>query len=190
MRQVLGIISLLLLPISAMAASAPNPSTIEMNIDILTSITQMVAVIMGIGMILTGIFKLKQYGEMRSMMSQQHSIGASVAMLMAGVMLLSLPTFLGTFLHSFWGDANPLPFPTSSNQGLNSMIPAIIKFIRLFGVISFIRGIVLVSKLGQPHSAQPGTLGKALTHLMGGLLCVNIQETINLAHSILGFTGA
>ena len=41
------------------------------------------------------------------------------------------------------------------------------------GIVAFIRGMIMLNKVGG-QGAQPGTMGKALTHIVGGLLAINM----------------
>ncbi len=56
------------------------------------------------------------------------------------------------------------------------------------GAVPAMRSLVLFSKLG--HQAQPGTMGKAIMHLLGGILCVNIVGTIQLVAFIFDVQGS
>ncbi|HYF97495.1 MAG TPA: hypothetical protein VD770_00785, partial [Coxiellaceae bacterium] len=184
-----GLIFLLFLPSLAFADIAFNTTTLMTNIGILAKIVQTVSVVMGVGLVFMGIMKLKHYGEMRSMMNTQGNLGQAIFTILAGVILLALPTMLSSFLLAFWGTANPLPYPTNNDPGVNALLPPIIMFVRLVGVISFIRGVILLSHLGKEGGYQQGSLGKALIFMIGGILCVHIVGTAQLLESILGFTG-
>lgn len=182
--------ALFLLPALAFALPVPNPAIMMQNMGILARIIQAVAVVMGVGMVFGGVLKLKHYGEMRTMMTSQGSLASAMFLLLGGIILLMLPTMLNTFLMAFWGTSNPLPYPTNNDPGINALMPPIIMFVRIMGVISFIRGVVLLTHLGGQGGQQQGTLGKALIYMISGILCIQIIGTAQLVESILGFTGA
>ncbi len=186
----LSLLFLLTLPSFAFAAPGPNTALIMSNLGIVAKIIQAVAVVMGVGLIFSGIMKLKHYGEMRTMMNSQGSLAQAMFILLGGVILLTLPTMLNTFLLAFWGTVNPLPYPTNTDPGLNSLLPPIVMFVRVVGVVAFIRGVLLLTHLGKEGGSQQGSLGKALMFMIGGILCVHIVGTARLLESILGFTGA
>lgn len=156
------------------------------NFQILADIMETVSVLMGVGLTLGGLFQMKKYGESRTMMSQQHSIAGPLVMLICGAMLMVLPTFIGTALLAFWGPRNPLSYPTGLSA-YSSLMEPIIMFVRIVGVGSFIRGIFLLSRSGA-QQAQHGTLGKALIHILAGILCVHIIGTMDLLEQLMGMT--
>lgn len=154
------------------------------NLGTIGDIIGTVALIMGIGIFLTGIFQMKKHGESRTMMSGQHTIAGPLMMLLAGAMLMALPTVIDSALLAFWGTSSPLA-PPQAPAGYSGLETPILMFVRIIGVGSFIRGIVLLSRSGS-HQGQPGTLGKALIHMFAGVLCVHIVGTLDLIDSILG----
>ena len=55
---------------------------------------------------------------------------------------------------------------------------------RVIGAISFIRGWVILTRVSK--HAQPGTFGKGLTHVIAGILAINIYETWEILMNTLG----
>ena len=164
-----------------------NPTVLLQNLGIIGNILQSIAILMGLSLFMTGIFKLKRYGEMRTMMSHQMTIAAPLLMLVGGVMLMSLPSMLHTVLLNFWSSNNPTAYTGGGTSQWEQIIPPIIVFVRIIGVCAFMRGIVLFSRAGG-EQAQHGTMSRALLHLLGGTLCVNIVGTLGLLKVILGDT--
>lgn len=148
-------------------------------------ILQVFAIAGGLGLFMTSLFEFKRYGETRTFMSQQLTIARPLMLMMGGVMLLIMPTLIGTFMLAFWGSANPLAYQPANNSGWEPLVPVIIAFVRLVGVGSFMRGIFLISRTGGAGHSQPGTLMKAVLHMFGGVLCINIVATEQLLRSIL-----
>ncbi|PIZ04162.1 MAG: type IV secretion protein IcmC [Gammaproteobacteria bacterium CG_4_10_14_0_8_um_filter_38_16] len=159
-------------------------ATLTNHFLLIASSVNAVAWVMGVGMFIGGFYELKKYGETRTMMSSQMSIAGPLVMILSGVLLIVLPNFIGTALLAFWGDASPLSYQ-GSTDGYSALIPPILIFVRIIGVGSFIRGIVLLARSGG-HHGQPGSLGKALIHMLAGLLCVHILGTIDLLKELLG----
>lgn len=153
------------------------------NLLIIAQIMKVISIGMGISFIFGAMMKFKKYGEMRTMMSSQMTIYAPLAMLLAGTLLVMLPTFISTALYAFWGTDNPLAYPGQGEWWGDLMEPVIV-FVRIVGIGSFMRGIVLLARSGGEHS-QPGTLGKALIHIFAGILCVHIIGTKDLLAAIL-----
>lgn len=140
-----------------------------------------VAYLFGIVFIMRGVYRFKQYGDMTTMMSSQRSLKEPVTLLVVGAALMFFPTTKAMLLASTFGypDQAPIP-PYSQSIGSLQVIPNMLKLIQLMGVIAFIRGWVQLS-----HGSQGGqnTFGKALTHIIGGLLAINIQGTFEMVQS-------
>lgn len=151
------------------------------NLGTLANILNVVAILMGLGMCLGGLFKLKRYGEMRTFMSHQMTIWAPLVMIIGGVLLLLLPYTITTSLLAFFGPGQTLPisYHGATTHDIDVYIPVVNAFIRLIGVGAIIRACVLFSRTGQT-GGQPGTVGKAALHLFGGILCVHIMGTVEL----------
>ena len=160
---------------------------LNFNLHWVANIIGTVALLMGIAMFLSGIFQLKKLGESRTMMSSEHSAAGPLMMLLAGAALMILPTFIDSALLAFWSTDTPLRYEGGSG-GYDALVPPILLFIRIVGVISFIRGIVLLSRTGGRQS-QPGTMSRAMIHLLAGILCVHILGTLELLGSIMGLAG-
>ena len=161
-----------------------DPTIIGHNIVELGSIFQSLSILFGISMCVGGFFKLKRYGESRTMMSQQMSIFGPMTFLFCGIALLLLPHILGTFLDAFWQNTNPLSYGGVGWQGIDQYIPDVLMFVRVIGVAAFIRGIHHLSKAGG-QSGQPGTIGKALIHIFAGVLCLHVLGVVDLLKSFL-----
>jgi intracellular multiplication protein IcmC len=164
------------------------PDVLTANLGIIAQIVQTIAILMGLSLFVGGMFQLKRYGEMRTMMSSQMSIAGPVMTLLAGVSLLCTPLFMGTLLVSFWGPEGIADgaYEGDTASSWSQYIPPILIFVRLIGVYAFMKGFVMAARTGSGH-AQPGTIGKVLIHIFAGILCVHIMGTIKLIESILGF---
>jgi hypothetical protein len=59
--------------------------------------------------------------------------------------------------------------------------------IQFIGVIAFIRGLLLMSNLAN-ESHQSGVFSKGLTHVIGGLFCINIFQVVQVIQSTFGIS--
>jgi intracellular multiplication protein IcmC len=183
---ILGWVSL---PVWADSGGSINglPGTLMDNLGVITVIMQTLAILIGLTLFVGGMFQLKRYGEMRTMMSSQMSISGPLMTLLAGVAMLCSPLFMGTLLVSFWGPAgiSDLPYEGDVSSGWAQFIEPVLMFVRIIGVYAFMRGFVMAAKTGSGH-AQPGTVGKVLVHIFAGILCVHIMGTVKLIEGIFG----
>ena len=53
-----------------------------------------------------------------------------------------------------------------------------IGFVKLVGLWAFLYGAVLLNRAHSRSVYDPGLGGKALTHLVGGVFCMNIVATV------------
>ncbi len=49
---------------------------------------------------------------------------------------------------------------------------ALVRLVQIVGLIAVIRGLLILMRLS--GQAQPGTFGRAMTHIVGGTLAMNI----------------
>lgn len=181
--NLLAILSLSLVVQTSFADVVINEGALEQNLSYVAWILQDVAVISGIALILSAVFKFKRLGEARSMMMHQRAAGPLMTML-AGIILLYAPTFLDTALLAFWGTVSPEAAPNASwSAGLH--LNAIIVFVRVLGIFSFIKGVWKLSQAGREQS-PPGTVGKALISIFVGVLLVHIVALSHLIQQIFG----
>ncbi|OGT48005.1 MAG: hypothetical protein A3E82_04395 [Gammaproteobacteria bacterium RIFCSPHIGHO2_12_FULL_38_11] len=161
-------------------------SILAQNFDTIAVTIQWIAILMGVCLTLGGLFQLKRLAESRTMMSSQHSAAGPLLMLIAGAMLMILPKVIGLALLSFFGKSSPMSYE-GGPSGYNSLMHPILMFVRIIGVASFIRGILMIARAGGQQS-QPGTVGKAIVHIFAGIMCVNIIGTLTILKDILGLT--
>lgn len=184
----LHLLMLLLLFFAAPAWAVPTTGTAMQSIHYLSIIVQDFCIVAGLSLFLAGLFKMKRYGEMRTMMSHHITISQPLGKMIAGVVLLCLPLFVGTISLGLWGQVSPLAYPILSNSQATEMFTPIIAMIRLMGVLGIIRGVFLFSRSGG-QQAQPGMVGKGVMHILGGLLCLHILNTVDVLRQIFNFSG-
>lgn len=142
-----------------------------------------IAYVLGMYFIFHGIVKLKHMGEMRTMTSHEHSIVTPIIFLSIGAFLLYLPSGVQVGLSTFWTQPNPYGYLQSEDQWSQFLNDCFL-IIQLIGTISFIRGLVILSRLGS-HSGQP-VFAKGLIHIIGGILCINIYQFVQVIMATLG----
>ncbi len=143
--------------------------------------------IMGIAFIFRGIYQLKVYGDLRTMMSVQTNFKATMMVFFAGTALLYAPTaFKSMLLSTFATTSITDPMSYQSAKGIWSPLAsqAVLRFIQLIGTISFIRGWVHLTHVSNPNGRS--TMGKAVTHIVAGLLAVNIEGTREMLQASFG----
>jgi hypothetical protein len=146
------------------------------------------AYVMGMWFIIAGIGKLKQYGEARTQMSSQHDLKGPLILMTVGSCLLYLPTSIQSGLATFWTDSNPYAYITEADDQWSVMYQDAFMIIQLIGTISFIRGLVIFTRLSG-HGGHPGEFGRGVTHVIAGILCINLHDFLEAVNGTLGITG-
>jgi|GEM_PF-772598 intracellular multiplication protein IcmC len=148
------------------------------------SLITAIAYVTGMYFVFHGVMLLKQYGEMRTQMSGQHHLKGPVIFIIVGAMMLYLPSSVQVGLSTFWTEPNPYGYLQDQDQWAQ-FFKNIFMVVQLFGVIAFIRGLILLTHLGG-HGGQQGTFGKGMTHIIGGILCINIYQFVQVVMVTFG----
>ncbi len=196
---VLILIALVALPAFSQGnqgSSLPSISTQVTSLNaesVLTNIAQQMpnlmrmvtafAYVMGMYFIFAGVMKLKHFGESRTMMSQEHSLAGPIAYIAVGAMLLYLPTSVNVGMSTFWTNPNPYGYAQQADQW-TQVINDCFLVIQFIGTIAFIRGLVLLSHMG--GSGQQQSFAKGITHIIGGILCINIYQFVQVILMTIG----
>ena len=165
-------------------------SAADMLVNISKQIPQLMklitalAYVLGMILIIRGILQLKHLGESRTMMSQEHGIMGPLIYIGAGSFLLYLPTAVNIGMSTFWTNPCPYCYPVDQDQW-TQFLNVCYSVVQLFGVIAFIRGLIILTHLGGRGGGQD-TLSKAITHIIGGIFCINIYQFVQVILFTLG----
>ncbi len=174
-------------PPTSSASIVPDAKQMLINLSTqIPSLMRMVtafAYVTGFYFIFIGLLKLKQYGESRTMMSQERELKAPVIFLTVGTLLVYLPTTIQVGLSTFWVTPNPYAYLQEQNQWTELFNICFI-VIQLIGTIAFIRGLIMLTHLS--GHGQQDTFRKATTHIIGGILCINIYQFVQVIMVTLG----
>lgn len=177
------------LPAAAETPTVTSLSAETMLANIATQIPQLMRLATAIGYVLgmlfivIGIMKLKQYGESRTMMSQGHSLLGPIMYLVSGTLLMYLPTSVEIGMSTFWSTPNPYGYIEQTDQW-STFLNDCLLIIQLIGTIAFIRGLTMLSHVGQ--QGQPGQTNKAITFIISGILCINMYQFLQIIFATLG----
>ena len=76
---------------------------------------------------------------------------------------------------------------TAEAEAAHSTISAVLQFVIIVGLISFVRGIFIVRNVAEGN--QQASIMAGVTHLIGGALAVNLGPLLNAVQTTLGLTG-
>lgn len=143
-------------------------------------------VTIGVFFIFLAMFKLKHLADFRNMMSGQQEVGKAIFMLLLGGVFIWMPYVLEAFTYSVYRmdmssmkSAYPIP---GARGGFNF---AFFQMMQVIGLMSFIRGWFMLVGMSKGQQ-QPGTLGKALTHIFSGVMLFHLYATMTILDKTLG----
>ena len=142
------------------------------------------AYVIGIYFCVFSLMKFKEFGEQRTMMSSQHHMREPLTYMAVGVFLIFLPSAVQSGLSTFWAEPSPYAYLNNTNE-YSAFWNNCLLVVQLFGTIAFIRGLIILSHSGQHHGGQ-NSVAKAMTHIVGGIMCINIYQFIQMIFATLG----
>ncbi len=163
-------------------------SFIENIKDPLILVTSITAMLAGLVMVISGLMKASKAGTDPKSFSPK-IILANVGF---GAMLLMIGENLNMLLESVFGERDitdpstinwTLPANTNAEQ-FTVAVGAALTFVQLIGAIAFVRGWLILKKIVEGTANEP--LAKALTHIIGGVLCVNIALFLDIMDRTFG----
>ncbi len=142
--------------------------------DLLSS----VATVVGVAFIFGGIFKLKHMADMRNMMQGQADITKAIILIMVGGFFIWAPYLMEAITYTlFKNDISSLQSKYAINveagSELRKFYESLVIILQVIGMISFLRGLFVFAGMAKGHS-QPGTFAKGMTHIIAGVMLVNI----------------
>ncbi len=122
-------------------------------------------------------------------------IGTLTTFIVGGV-LLSGTTILRAVSSSMFG--NPITqtyanltytvgMSAAETQAAHNVISAVLKFMIIIGMISFVRGVFIMRDVAE--GKQQASTMAGITHIIGGALAVNLGPLLNAVQNTLGITG-
>jgi hypothetical protein len=172
-------------------ADVPDAATmlenLVSNVPQFMQLVTATAYVMGIYIMYKGVMGLKNFGEQRNMMASNQELKGPLILLATGAALMYLPSSVQAGLTTFWSDPNPYGYVTDATDEFSVLYQDAFLLIQLLGTVAFIRGLLVLSQLG--GGAQGASLGKGLTYIGAGVMCINLHDFLNTINGTLGITG-
>ncbi len=166
----------------------------------LTAMVLMISYAAGIFMVINALTQMKKFGNMQSAtQTQPGEIGGPLLKLIVGAVLIYLPNSTDAFTNSLLGTtasifgygsinyqnvgtgASILGYVGGSTLGQQwqALGNTLVLYIQFIGLLSFIKGWFIMSHAAG-HGAQPGSLAKGLTHIIGGIIAINFVGIVSI----------
>jgi len=131
---------------------------------------------------------LKLYGEMRTMMASQTGLKEPLTYLLVAAMFIYFPTGFALLMNTSFGYSSVLQYSDwpggISGENVQTYY-ALFKVVQVVGVIAFVRGWLMLAR-GAGQGSPPGSFGKGMTHVVAGVLAMNIVGTAQVVSNTLG----
>lgn len=190
-RYSLGLVVLFLPAISY--AAIPDAATmldnVQKQLPYLFSVVTGFAYVAGMLFIVKGLYSLREYGESRMAGSAQRGIKEPLVLLLVGAFLLYVPTAKDVMLNTIFGTSTLTPYnsyDTNNRTGFDELGQVLVNLVQFVGLVAFVRGLLILQRVGSNQGGQQQTFGKAVTHLLGGALAMNIMGFMNIIATTLG----
>lgn len=150
------------------------------------------AYLLGIFFAIKALFALKQHGEMGKSAQQSTSMKEPILFFIVSAGLLYFPTIFSVLMNTTFGYSSVLAYTpmNSSNQTISTLFGsgsqaglAITRIFQVIGLAAFLRGWLLIAKSAQGQ--QQGNTAKGYTHILGGILAMNIMGTLDILNNTL-----
>lgn len=143
-----------------------------------------ISYVFGFFFVIEGVMKLKKYAEQRSMMSSEASMRGPLLYIFVGAAMIYLPSTLNSGLTTFWLNPSPYGYEEDISEPWRDLYNACIIIVQLVGLIAFIRGLMILTHLG--NQGQPGQFGRAMAHIIGGIFLIDLFDFLNMIFATFG----
>jgi len=129
--------------------------------------------IMGAYLIVGAVMKMPQLSDPQARVSPK----TPIAMFFVGIFLFTLMGMLEAVTVTMSmgsGPGSALIGQVSGSGTMAAAITGVLTFIRLIGYIAFVRGWLMLNQTAQ---GKDGVMGRALTHILGGVAAINVKTT-------------
>lgn len=146
--------------------------------------------VLGVTFLLLAFFKLKHLADFRTMSGGQQDVGKAFMLIALGAIFLWMPFIINVMTYSIFGNTVSglrSKYPIEAAGGNRQYYVAFFQLMMIIGLVSFIRGWLILSSMAK-HQSQPGTMGKAITHIIAGLFLYHLQAVMKIFEASMGQT--
>ncbi|MEC8460899.1 MAG: hypothetical protein VXY77_01690 [Pseudomonadota bacterium] len=196
----LGLATVVVLDSSA-ASNALTVSTVMTNINDQIDYVKLfiigISYLLGAGFCISAVMKLKKYGTRTAFMAVETSMLGPLLQFFIGVSLFYLLDLFKVINTTLYGESNSMFATaesvfnydgTNQNSDYEIYITPIFSIVQIIGLISFLRGWSQLVRATAAGQSQPGSIPKGITHIVAGVLAVNIYQLINVFYFSIGYT--
>ena len=147
--------------------------------------------LLGIGLTVSAVLKFKKFGHRTAFMHIEAGMLGPAIQFMVGVTFLYTPSLLEILNYTLFRDGSIESVMTYTSANMSSdwqqVMNPILGMVQIIGLIAFIRGFLILSKsVHKDGGNQPGQITKGIVHICGGVLGINVVQTINVVNATFG----
>lgn len=148
------------------------------SFEALIRLVKAASYIIGIFLVMGSIYKFSHLGRHNGGNTPM-SPKTPIVMFFAGIGIFALTNSISIATATMAMGSGPGQILVTGTGGAGwtaqttAALTGVLTFIRLVGYIAFIRGWLMLNQSAQPNG-QPGLLGRALTHIFGGVAAINL----------------
>ena len=144
------------------------------------------AVVVGMVIAAKGVLSLKDYSESGG----RTQLKTPIILVMVGACMFSMPLFINTATQTLaLGRSSGMNVMSEGMgggaPGVAAALKGVLLFVKMVGVIAVFRGLLIFKGIAEGN--QSATMGRGLTHVLGGAASVNIDATIRLLSNSVSF---
>jgi hypothetical protein len=148
------------------------------------------SILIGVYLVIRGLIKASKYGTD----PRAHSVPVIMANLIVGTILYTVGTNLDSMLATLFGDngvwdngivTSTIAADFGEDTGpFQQAVAAALDFVRIIGTIAFIRGWIILKDSVEGQGQK--TVSQGMTHILGGVLAINIDRFLAVMDSTFG----
>jgi UPF0716 family protein affecting phage T7 exclusion len=146
--------------------------------------------ICGLVMIVRGFALYKAFGQNVNQATRPGEVAGPLVYIVIGAMLFYFPAIFNVGMVTIFGTVKPSDLVytgTSTTANWSQIYILINRYCRFIGIVSFFRGLILISRAGEQGS-QPGSITRGVIHLVAGIMIYNIGGTVAAFEYTFGIT--
>lgn len=150
-----------------------------------------ISILIGIFLVIKGLLKGSKFGQ-----DAKSSLPNIFANLIIGTILYTVGTSMNTIMATVFGDSTiggpgGVVSAVAANFGANTQpfqaaVYAALTFFQMVGMIAFIRGWLILKDSVENGGGQQNKVAQGLTHIVGGVLAVNIYRFLEAMDASFG----
>lgn len=173
-------------------------ANLSYSFDMLVQLIVAVSYVTGLSLVVRGVLMYKVFAVQTMASAHKGEFAGPLVFIVVGAILIYFPSTLNTSLNTLFVGVDQNSLSTASqmigyqslqnDQQWTQIADVVVKYVKLVGLIAFVRGWVILSKMGHSGS-QPGSVAKGIIHIVGGVLLINIVDTFRILAVTFGYTG-